>query len=130
MTAPTPASPIVGDLPAFQATLNGSAPLEDLLSREWLVTNQLGAYAAGTVVAANTRRYHGLLVAPTRPPLGRVVLLSKLQEVLLVEGQIYELSVNEFPDVFHPRGHQHLVDFQIEPFVCWRYEMEGVEAWG
>ncbi|PYQ04251.1 MAG: hypothetical protein DMF82_11170, partial [Acidobacteria bacterium] len=47
--------------------------------REWLHTDGLGGYASSTVVGLNTRRYHGLLVAATRPPVGRMVLLSKLE---------------------------------------------------
>jgi predicted glycogen debranching enzyme len=126
MTSPTATPHVQRDLPRFSLQLNGTQPLESLLGREWLVTNQLGAYASSTVVGCNTRRYHGLLVAPTRPPLGRVVLLAKLQEVVLVEGRIFELSVNEFPDTIHPQGHQHLVDFQIDPVVCWQYDVDGV----
>jgi len=30
----------------------------------------------------NTRRYHGLLLAAIKPPVGRVVLLSKLEETI------------------------------------------------
>ena len=48
------------------------------LSREWLVTNGLGGFASGTVGLANTRRYHGLLVAALRPPVDRVVMIAKL----------------------------------------------------
>ena len=48
--------------------------------REWLVTNGLGGWAAGTVSGANTRRYHGLFVPALQPPLGRTVLVSKLNE--------------------------------------------------
>ena len=48
-------------------------------SREWLETNGIGGYASSTVSGANTRRYHGLLVAATQPPLGRVVMLSKFE---------------------------------------------------
>src|SRR6201999_883125 len=53
---------------------------DDSSRLEWLETNGLGGYASSTVSGANTRRYHGLLVAATTPPVGRVVLLSKLDE--------------------------------------------------
>ena len=52
-------------------------------SREWLETNGIGGYASSSISGANTRRYHGLLVAATRPPLGRMVLLSKFEDVPL-----------------------------------------------
>ena len=48
--------------------------------REWLETNGLGGFASSTITGLNTRRYHGLLVAATKPPVGRMVLLSKLEE--------------------------------------------------
>ncbi|HEU5318305.1 MAG TPA: glycogen debranching enzyme N-terminal domain-containing protein, partial [Chloroflexota bacterium] len=57
-------------------------PVEEALTHEWLVTDGLGGYASGTVVGPHTRRYHGLLVAPLAPPLGRHILLSKLEETL------------------------------------------------
>lgn len=53
--------------------------LDAALRREWLETNGLGAFASGTVNGCNPRRYHGLLVAATKPPVGRFVLLSKLE---------------------------------------------------
>ena len=67
------------------------------LDREWLVTNGIGGYASASLGGANTRRYHGLLVAALQPPLARTVLLGKLdEEVWLVGDQIYELAVNEW----------------------------------
>ena len=53
--------------------------------REWLETNGIGGFASSTITGLNTRRYHGLLVAATKPPVGRMVLLSKLEETLIVE---------------------------------------------
>ena len=54
--------------------------------REWLTTNGLGGYASSSLAGANTRRYHGLLVAALNPPVGRAVLLSKLEETLEILG--------------------------------------------
>ena len=61
--------------------------LDEALTHEWLVTDGLGGYASGTVIGPHTRRYHGLLVAPLAPPLGRHVLLSKLEETLALDGR-------------------------------------------
>jgi hypothetical protein len=58
------------------------------LEREWLVTNGIGGYASASLSGANTRRYHGLLVAALQPPLGRTVLLGKLDEEVSFGGQI------------------------------------------
>src|ERR1043166_5696720 len=75
--------------------------------REWLETNGIGGFSSSTIIGLNTRRYHGLLTAATKPPVGRFVLLSKLEETLLVEGQRYELSANQYPHVIHPRGFEN-----------------------
>ena len=55
--------------------------------REWLETNGLGGFASSTITGLNTRRYHGLLIAATKPPVGRLLLLSKLEEALVIDGQ-------------------------------------------
>ena len=57
--------------------------------REWLVTNSLGGFACGTVAQANTRRYHGLLVAALQPPVQRVVMVAKLEALARYRGSIY-----------------------------------------
>jgi glycogen debranching enzyme len=63
--------------------------LEPALHREWLETNGLGGFASSTIIGLNTRRYHGLLVAATKPPVGRLVLLSKLEKTLLIDLSAY-----------------------------------------
>ena len=57
---------------------------EMAIQKEWLETNGLGGYASSTIVGSNTRGYHGLLIAATKPPLQRMLLLSKLEEILIV----------------------------------------------
>ena len=93
--------------------------------REWLETNGLGGFAAATVAGVNTRRYHGLLVAATQPPVGRMVLLSKLEETLVIDGQRYELSANQYLDAVHPQGYQYLKEFRLAPWPVWVYEVAG-----
>src|SRR5512147_1045255 len=87
--------------------------LEAALQREWLETNGIGGFASSTIAGLNTRRYHGLLVAATKPPVGRLVLLSKLEETLLVEGQRIDLSANRYPGAIHPQGYQFLKEFRL-----------------
>jgi predicted glycogen debranching enzyme len=101
--------------------------LDSALSREWLETNGLGGFAASTIVGLNTRRYHGLLVAATKPPVGRLVLLSKLEETLVVDGRAFDLSANRYPGVVHPQGFRYLKQFRLDPFPVFTYEVEGVE---
>ena len=78
-------------------------------------TNGLGGFASSTIVGLNTRRYHGLLTAATKPPVGRVLLLSKLEETLVVNGQRFELSANQYPGAVHPAGFEHLREFRLDP---------------
>src|SRR5713226_8511053 len=80
--------------------------------REWLETNGLGGFASSTINGLNTRRYHGLLVAATKPPVGRFVLLSKLEETLLVDGS-FDLSANRYPGVVHPQASGILSSFAL-----------------
>lgn len=105
-------------------TLNTSecTDLETSQSKEWIVTNGIGGYASSTVAGMNTRRYHGLLVAATNPPVGRLVLLSKLEDALLIDGERVELSTNLYGgEVVHPAGYQHLESFSLDPCPIYLY---------
>ena len=93
--------------------------------REWLEANGLGGYAMSTVTGENTRRYHGLLVAATKPPVSRAVLLSKVEETLLVGGRRIDLSTNLFPGTRHPEGFRFLADFRMDPFPTFIWDVEG-----
>jgi predicted glycogen debranching enzyme len=97
------------------------------MTREWLETNGIGGFASSTVTGRNTRRYHGLLVAATKPPLGRKVLLSKLDETLIVGDRRIELACNRYPGVIHPRGDLYLKTFRNDPFPTFIYEVDRVE---
>lgn len=89
--------------------------LDAVLQREWLVTNGLGSYASGTVAGANTRRYHGLLVAALRPPVARTVLVAKVDEEVEYDQRTFYLGANEYQDgTIHPGGFVHLERFSLE----------------
>lgn len=92
-------------------------------SREWLETNGLGGFASSTIIGLNTRRYHALLTAATKPPVGRVVLLSKLEETLVINGDRYDLSANQYPGVIYPRGFEFLECFRLDPFPIFTYRI-------
>lgn len=95
-------------------------------SLEWLETNGLGGYASGTLSGANSRRYHGLLVAATHPPVGRMVLVSKLEERIEQHGQRFELSCNQYPGALHPEGYTHLTNFERQSFPVFTYRAGDV----
>jgi predicted glycogen debranching enzyme len=98
-------------------------------SREWLVTNGIGGYASGTIAGVLTRRYHGLLLAALKPPVGRTLLLTKIDETAEYDGiypdsgRLYPLYVNHWADdTIEPNGHFHLNRFHLEGTTpVWTY---------
>jgi predicted glycogen debranching enzyme len=97
------------------------------LEREWLVTNGLGGYAAGTVAGPNTRRYHGLLVAALRPPVERTVMVAQLEATVTVAGRRTSLAAHEYAGaVHHPDGWRYLTEFRLEGTLpVWRWTFDG-----
>jgi predicted glycogen debranching enzyme len=102
---------------------------EPMLGREWLVTNGLGGFAAGTIAGVPTRRYHGLLISALPTPLGRTVMLNHLSEWLRLEdgtrreigGWDRAVGGLEWP------GARYLVEFRLESGLpVWRYDLSGV----
>ncbi|HEY5824481.1 MAG TPA: amylo-alpha-1,6-glucosidase [Cyclobacteriaceae bacterium] len=96
-------------------------------SLEWIETNGLGGYASSTVSGANSRRYHGLLVASMKPPVERVVVLSKLDETIIIDDKRIDLSANQYPGTVHPRGFIFLKSFERDLFPVFHYKAEGIE---
>src|ERR1700733_15886529 len=93
---------ICGDLPSAE-------------SREWLVTNGIGGYAFGTIAGLDTRCYHGLLVAALEPPLGRTLLVTKVEETARYASQEFALSTNRWADgTIAPQGYLNIERFCLE----------------
>ena len=103
--------------------------LSVVTKREWLVTNGIGGYASGTIANTLTRRYHGLLMAALKPPLGRTLLLAKLDETAEYDGvypdsgRLYPLYTNRWEDgTFEGNGHHFLNRFHLEGTTpVWTY---------
>ncbi len=93
------------------------------LSLEWLETDGLGGYASTTVLGINTRRYHGLLIAPSTPPVARELLLAKIEETVTIGTSPYLLSANCYPETVYPHGHRHLEMFRLEPWPISTYRL-------
>jgi len=91
--------------------------------REWLCTNGLGGFASGTVAGGLARRYHGLLVAALQPPLGRTLVVAKLEESVDDGGQTYALSTNHWIDgTVAPQGFRDLEQFRLDGTTpVWTY---------
>ncbi len=110
------------------STQNGSQFLdfELLHNLEYVEANGLGGYASGTFSGAHSRKYHGLLVAALKPPLQRVVVVSKIEETITTEQGVVELGCNQFPGVLHPFGVRFLTAFDRSIFPQWTYHVHGV----
>jgi len=95
----------------------------ELESTEWIHTNGAGAYAMSTVPMMHTRRYHGILVAPLVPPLGRYVMLSHMELVLHANGKQHRLSTHQFPGLAPTPGYRLLRRFALDPIPHWTYRI-------
>ena len=104
--------------------------LNETISREWLITNGVGAYAAGTVAGVLTRMPHGLLVAPVRDAVTPQVLLAKIDEEIVFDQRTYELGTNEYQDgTLNPAGFAHLEAFRLEEgFPVFTYHLGGIDG--
>ena len=89
---------------------------------EWLETNGLGGYSSGSVIGINTRKYHGLFVAAQHPPVGRVMMVNKLEEELVANNSSYEFSSNQYPGVIAPKGFEYLETFEKLIFPRWTFQ--------
>jgi predicted glycogen debranching enzyme len=101
--------------------------MSDHLSREWLVTNGLGGYAAGTLAGVLTRRYHGILIAALPAPLGRLVMVSQISERLrLPGGRVHSLTGEERKGgTEYKEGASRLTNFRLESGLpVWTYEVD------
>jgi predicted glycogen debranching enzyme len=96
------------------------------LHSEWLETNGLGGWSGSTIMGCNTRRYHGLLVAATRPPSDRMVMVSKMDETIVAGGERFQLGTNDFGDVIHPHGYTFLRSFTRDIFPEFVFEAGGI----
>ena len=72
--------------------------IENGIKKEWIITNGIGGYASSTIIGCNTRKYHGLLVAPLTPPARRFLILSKIDESIEIENKNYNLYTNMSKD--------------------------------
>ena len=97
--------------------------LEEGLKREWLITNGIGGYSSSTIIGANTRKYHGLLVAPLMPPGNRQVILSKLDESIEIDGKKHNLYTN-ICENYISDGYKNLECFEKEYVPIFTYRVE------
>lgn len=86
------------------------------LKREIICANKTGAYCNTSIVTCNTRRYHGLLAVPIDAFGGKKhLLLSSLDESLILNGKRFNLGIHCYGSVYEPRGHKYIIDFEADP---------------
>lgn len=100
--------------------------LEYSLQREMLATDRIGGYMSTTIVCCNTRKYHGLIVAPIDDSDRTYVLLSSLDETIVQHDQSFNLALHRYKGVYEPRGHKYITDFEYTPTPTITYRVGGV----
>lgn len=100
--------------------------LENGLNKEWLLTNGRGGFASSTIIGANTRKYHGLLIAPLTPPARRYLILSKVDESIQIGEKQYDLYTN-VGENYISQGYRNQETFEKEYFPTYTYKIEDVE---
>ena len=100
--------------------------LENGLEREWIITNGIGGYSSSTIIGANTRKYHGLLVAALTPPARRFLILSKLDESIEVRGKKYNLYTNIGKE-YISKGFEYQESFEKDYVPTFKYKIGKIE---
>jgi predicted glycogen debranching enzyme len=114
-------------LPQMNFNREALSHFDDMITREWLVTNGQGGYSSSSVLGVNTRKYHGLLIAAIHPPKDRRVFLAKLDEDVIIGNTTNRLGANEFQNGFFPQGYEFLQEFSISPFPKYTYSVQDVQ---
>ena len=96
--------------------------LEQGLDREWIITNGIGGYSASSIIGANNRKYHGLLIAALTPPARRFLILSKVDESLEIRGRKYNLYTNVGKE-FISKGYEYQETFEKDYIPTFTYKI-------
>lgn len=99
--------------------------LQEGLKREWLITNGIGGFSSSTIIGANTRRYHGLLIAPLKPPAQRSLILSKLDESITINNKEIPLYTNVCKN-YITQGYKYQICFEKEYIPTFEYKVENI----
>ena len=105
---------------------NEELNLENGLKKEWLITNGIGGFASSTIIGANTRKYHGLLIAPLMPPAQRYLILSKVDESIQIGDVKYDLYTN-VGENYISKGFEYQEEFKKEYFPIFKYSVDNVK---
>ena len=100
--------------------------LSQSLGKEIIRSNKSGAYSSTTIIGCNTKRYHGLLVAPQPGLEGVHVILSSLDETLVINNASFDLATHKYPSGFEPKGYLYMKDFVADPIPKSSYRVGDV----
>lgn len=95
------------------------------LKRDWIITNGIGGFCSQSEIGCNTRKYHGLLIAPLTPPARRFLILSKLDESIETNGKKYNLFTN-IANGDISEGYTHLTKFKKDYIPIFTYQVEKI----
>ena len=100
--------------------------LEEGLKKEWILTNGIGGFSSSTIIGTNTRKYHGLLIAPLTPPARRYLILSKLDESIEIKDKKYDLYTNVCKE-YISQGYKYQEEFRKEFVPVFTYKVEDIQ---
>jgi len=93
--------------------------------REWIITNGIGGYSSSTILGINTRKYHGLLIAPLTPPARRFVILAKVDESISVKDKKYDIYSN-MGRGYISNGYTYQTEFEKEAIPTFTYKLNNI----
>ena len=96
------------------------------IEREWVITNGAGSYCGSSIIGANTRKHHGLLIASLHAPVQRYLILSKINESMQIKNHTYSFATNQRPGGWNEEGQKHLQRFLYDELPHFKYQVEDV----
>ncbi len=96
------------------------------IEREWVITNGIGGYAGSSIIGANTRKHHGLLIASLHAPTNRHLILSKVNETVCLNSNTYSLSATQRPGGWYEEGQKYLTRFEYNEVPTFYYQVEDL----
>ena len=100
--------------------------LKNGLENEWILSNGLGGFCSSTIIGTNTRRYHGLLIAPLVPPAQRHLIISKVDENITIGDEDFPLYTNVSPN-YVSEGYKYLESFEKDILPVYTYKVKDVK---
>ena len=98
---------------------------DESTNKQWLITNGIGGFASSTICGCNTRKYHGLLIGPKCPPYNRVYYVSKINEIININSNKYDISTNECINYISD-GYNYQTRFIKEYYPIFEYKVEDI----